>query len=537
MKIKKLLSFITAAAISASCFVGMAVSASAKTISNASVDTIYKAADLCEKTSTNDTMDFDSTKADAYAAIGAPFGDSSSFTPTNYPAVAQNADANATLTYNIETAGTYTFSMLVLEYNNRYPVVTLDNGETPVLDGSTLTGQPKYGNGFGRQYTILQVGLKLTEGKHTISWVPASGRIQGLFAVVLHMNTQSNVPATGISISAQNINTANLILKPNGTVQLTANVTPANSTSEVVWNSDADSVATVSNGKVTAVSSGTAKITATAGDYSATSIIEVLAPSEPASTSTVYAKINCTNETVGGNTCNVSTIHKFMDEADEEAKAVFADTTYGTVIDNDFLKNYVNFIVGTSNETTYAKPSFKLSVPKGSFKMYFVGRSNATDKLSAAINGKTTGIFTRKADFAKGADLNGNSVKILDLYVLEFTTSEALTDAVVTFDTDKSWLPDMYAVAVAGTEAPTTINGTVEEAGTFTGEGYEGSAKAFTVSFAPAGKTITSVKVASKADSAEKAVNITTNGGIVFGIITSNIDATADSYVVTATID
>ena len=67
------------------------------------------------------------------------------------------------------------------------------------------------------------------------------------------------VKPTGITLDK-----TSLSLNANQTAQLTATVTPANATNKtVVWTSSDNSVATVSNGIVTAVSAGTATITAT----------------------------------------------------------------------------------------------------------------------------------------------------------------------------------------------------------------------------------------------------------------------------------
>ena len=59
---------------------------------------------------------------------------------------------------------------------------------------------------------------------------------------------------------------------------LTATLTPSDATNKsLIWTSDNESVATVSNGKVTAVSEGSATITVTTedGDYSATCEVTV----------------------------------------------------------------------------------------------------------------------------------------------------------------------------------------------------------------------------------------------------------------------
>lgn len=85
-----------------------------------------------------------------------------------------------------------------------------------------------------------------------------------------------SVPATGITLSK-----TSLSLTKGNTETLNATVTPSNSTDSVVWTSNNPSVATVSNGVVTAVGTGSATITATAGSKSATCSITVTSD-EPA---------------------------------------------------------------------------------------------------------------------------------------------------------------------------------------------------------------------------------------------------------------
>lgn len=82
----------------------------------------------------------------------------------------------------------------------------------------------------------------------------------------------ANVPVTGVTLDK-----TSLSLTAGDTATLTATVAPENATNKAVtWRSDNDAVATVdSNGKVTAVSSGTATITATAGGKEAACTVYV----------------------------------------------------------------------------------------------------------------------------------------------------------------------------------------------------------------------------------------------------------------------
>ena len=79
-----------------------------------------------------------------------------------------------------------------------------------------------------------------------------------------------DVPATGISLDQ-----STLTLDKGATTQLTATLTPTGATTEVVWSSSNADVATVDNGKVTAVGEGTAIITATTEDGAKTAVCQV----------------------------------------------------------------------------------------------------------------------------------------------------------------------------------------------------------------------------------------------------------------------
>ena len=80
------------------------------------------------------------------------------------------------------------------------------------------------------------------------------------------------IPATGIVLNHSTLT----IMALGSSQQLSATLTPSGSTDEVAWSSSDTSVATVnSGGLVTAVSWGTATITATAGSVSATCAVSV----------------------------------------------------------------------------------------------------------------------------------------------------------------------------------------------------------------------------------------------------------------------
>jgi len=78
------------------------------------------------------------------------------------------------------------------------------------------------------------------------------------------------VPCTGITLDQ-----TTLTFTATGTQTLTATVTPSDTTDAVIWSSNDDSIATVVGGVVTVKANGSATITATCGEYSATCEISV----------------------------------------------------------------------------------------------------------------------------------------------------------------------------------------------------------------------------------------------------------------------
>ena len=82
--------------------------------------------------------------------------------------------------------------------------------------------------------------------------------------------------AVGKPINGITLDQTAATLTEGETLTLTATVSPDDATDKTVtWSTSDASVATVADGVVTAVAAGTATITATAGDYSATCVVTV----------------------------------------------------------------------------------------------------------------------------------------------------------------------------------------------------------------------------------------------------------------------
>ena len=84
--------------------------------------------------------------------------------------------------------------------------------------------------------------------------------------------------ATEINVKSVTLDKTSLFINEGSNYTLTATITPADATNKsLTWTSDNEKVATVSNGKVTGVSEGSATITVTTadGDYTATCKVTV----------------------------------------------------------------------------------------------------------------------------------------------------------------------------------------------------------------------------------------------------------------------
>ena len=94
--------------------------------------------------------------------------------------------------------------------------------------------------------------------------------------------TMSGTKTESINVEGITLDRTTLTLQEGSSYTLTATITPSDATNKLItWTSDNEDVATVSNGKITAKSSGTAKITATTSDgkYTATCEVTVVARS------------------------------------------------------------------------------------------------------------------------------------------------------------------------------------------------------------------------------------------------------------------
>ena len=113
----------------------------------------------------------------------------------------------------------------------------------------------------------------VSAGTANITVTTTDGNFTAVSSITVNSSGPVNVPVTGVTLDQP---TMTLAVGDSGTLIQT--IAPANATNQnVTWNSDNTAVATVVNGVVTAVATGTANITVTTADggKTATSIVTV----------------------------------------------------------------------------------------------------------------------------------------------------------------------------------------------------------------------------------------------------------------------
>lgn len=156
------------------------------------------------------------------------------------------------------------------------------------------------------------------------------------------------VPATGIVLSSVTV-----ALSAGTTKQLTASVTPENSTDPVVWSSSDETVAKVIGGLVTPVGNGTCTVTAAAGNVSASCTVTVSGIDDSihhhSYTSTVTTAATCTAAGITTYTCPCgdtyteaipATGHSYVDGIC--AKCGAADPDHAGTVNHSITYNLTN---------------------------------------------------------------------------------------------------------------------------------------------------------------------------------------------------
>lgn len=148
-----------------------------------------------------------------------------------------------------------------------------------------------------------------------VATVDANGVVKGIAAGTANITATSTtnpaitatcaVTVQAVAVTGVSLNKTSINLQVGGSETLTTTVTPANATNkEIIWNTSDGSIATINNGKVTAVAAGQTTITATTvdGNKTATCTVTVTAGPPVPSTglTTHYPEVYEAKDLAGG---------------------------------------------------------------------------------------------------------------------------------------------------------------------------------------------------------------------------------------------
>lgn len=155
-------------------------------------------------------------------------------------------------------------------------------------------------------------------GTRTVAFEPCRGDVVGAKTAGMVI-TLAN-PATAVTLSAESLN-----LEVGGTANLTATVTPENSTDTLVWSVSPSGIVSISGGSVSALAAGNATITATAGSASATCAVVVTKAVLPV----LYDLPQETVFTAGADGIIDTGVRLFQDVSTKPAYTILFDVTCG----------------------------------------------------------------------------------------------------------------------------------------------------------------------------------------------------------------
>ena len=155
-------------------------------------------------------------------------------------------------------------------------------------------------------------------GTCTVAFEPCRGDVVGAKTAGMVI-TLAN-PATAVTLSGESLN-----LEVGGTANLTATVTPENSTDTLVWSVSPSGIVSISGGSVSALAAGNATITATAGSASATCAVVVTKAVLPV----LYELPQETVFTAGADGIIDTGVRLFQDVSTKPAYTILFDVTCG----------------------------------------------------------------------------------------------------------------------------------------------------------------------------------------------------------------
>ena len=243
-----------------------------------------------------------------------------------------------------------------------------------------------------------------------------------------------------VAVTSVELSDTTATITVGGTKTLTATVKPDNATDKTVtWTSDKTEVATVENGVVTAKKAGTATITATAGDKTATCAVTV---SEVTYTVTVTSGTANPTTAAAGATVTITA----------------SDPAEGKVFDKWTTTSSVTFADETASSTTFIMPASAVTITAtykdAPAQTYAVTVTSGTANPTTAAAGATVTITA--SDPAEG--------KVFDKWTTETTgvtfADESASSTTFTMPASAVTITATYKDAPAQTYAVTVTSGT-----------------------------------------------------------------------------
>jgi uncharacterized protein (TIGR02145 family) len=187
-------------------------------------------------------------------------------------------------------------------------------------------------------------------GTANIAATTQDGNKTASCAVTVSAASEPNVPVTSVSLS-QNATT----LTVGDTLRLTATVLPANATNKAVtWASSNPAVATVSNGLITALATGTANIAATTQDGNKTAACAVTVNASVVSVTSVSLSQNAATLTIGDTQRLTATV--LPENASNKSVTWTSSNTAVATVNNGLI---TTLTVGTANITVTSQDGNK----------------------------------------------------------------------------------------------------------------------------------------------------------------------------------
>lgn len=215
---------------------------------------------------------------------------------TNLDLVWKSSNNNVIVDNNGYIIGNKIGQSIITVYsdNDKYATCTINVVENTIEVNSISLNYKNYNLNIGEKVTLITSILPNDATNREINWSSSNTNIASVLDGIVTAKNSGTVTITArtsngksascvitvnknaIDINKIELNADNIFLKTGNTFNLTASILPSDATNKTItWSSSNTSVASVNNGKVTALKEGTTTITASSGGKSDTCLVTV----------------------------------------------------------------------------------------------------------------------------------------------------------------------------------------------------------------------------------------------------------------------